>query len=169
MGAAEEMATQGISDSRFQIVDCRSDGNKVIGFGRIWPCISSGGRTEDGRWRNEDGGVRSEDRGMKTLEGTQERRERNRKGVGRVFHWGSAYRVVAPGEDHVPVSPPCTDLHRQSSVVRPSISRKCASRVIRVRLCCRAIAAIQMSLSGIGRPCLRRGLLFLGPRFFHCR
>ena len=35
---------------------------------------------EDGRWRNEDAGRR-----------TQERRERNRKGVGCVSHQGSAY------------------------------------------------------------------------------
>jgi len=63
------------------------------------------------------------------------------------------------GEGHVSVSPPDADIHCQSSIVRPSISRKCASRVIRVRLCCRAIAAIQISLSGIGRPCLRRASL----------
>jgi len=53
----------------------------VVGFGRIWPCISGGRRMEDGRWRSADRGVRSEDRGMKTLEGGHKNEER---GTGRV-------------------------------------------------------------------------------------
>jgi hypothetical protein len=38
-----------------------SDG--VVGFGRIWPCISGGGRMEDGRWRIEEPEKRTEDEG----------------------------------------------------------------------------------------------------------
>gem|GEM_PF-6199208 len=107
----------------------REDGG---GFGRIWPCISGGRRREDSGTRGEDG---------------------RRRKVARKRAYG--LRLTA----HSPGSLPDSDLHRQSSVVRPSISRKCASRVIKVRPCCRAIAAIQMSLSGIGRPCLRRASL----------
>jgi len=33
-----------------------SDG--VVGFGRIWPCVSGGGG-----WRNEDGGMKMEEGG----------------------------------------------------------------------------------------------------------
>jgi len=45
-----------------------------------------GKRMEDGRWRNEDPGRR-----------TQERRERNRKGVGCVCHQG--LRIAGAGEE----------------------------------------------------------------------
>ena len=69
-----------MEDSRQDLrTECR-DGGAVVGFGRIWPCISGGRRMEDGRWRNEDGGRRSEDRGMKTLEGGHKNEER---GTGR--------------------------------------------------------------------------------------
>lgn len=43
----------------------------------------------------------------------------------------------------------------QPSVGRPSISSKCRSPVTTVRSYCRALAAIQMSFSGIGRPRFR--------------
>jgi hypothetical protein len=51
-----------------------SDG--VVGFGRIWPRISGGGRTEDGRWRSEDRGRRMSGAGVDIR---QENRRRSRE------------------------------------------------------------------------------------------
>jgi hypothetical protein len=58
-----------MEDSRQDLrTECRG-GDGVVGFGRIWPCISSGGRTEDGRWRREDGGVKIEEGGSRRKDG----------------------------------------------------------------------------------------------------
>jgi|GEM_PF-2101617 len=55
----------------------------------------------------------------------------------------------------------CTSVH-QLPTARPSTSWKCASRVIRVRPCCWAMAAIHTSFSGMGRP-LARSAAFRTP------
>ena len=54
-----------MEDSRQNLrTECRG-GGAVVGFGRIWPCISGRGRMEDRGGRKEDGGMKMKEGGQK--------------------------------------------------------------------------------------------------------